>query len=532
MVVPDEVRDYRHLKPLVLGEFPKRVVESHPPENLAIRDLTYNVDLTYLEFAERIESLAQTLRDYNVNTDDIIAIYSKNSYKLIESIFAIWKCGAIALPLNWRLNEDTLSNLRQKYDPKLTFVSSRASPIHDRGKPDKFIDMDGTYPELKPFDDDPADISLLSEIDAQPGDEYEIANIFLTGGTTGIPKGVALSHKAIVESITNQIILNKGFHELHNDIRTLSTAPLFHAGALINGLLPTMYLGGTNIIMEEDNPLEDRLKHIDNECVSYVFIVPTVMNRILRNKHLLNKYDISNLHTVFDGGEPHDPEKRREFIELVGCNVTNAAAQTEAGANGGFINYIDYMNDDPKYLNCSAVRTSMRCEVDVVDETGESVPPGERGELLFRGEHMMTEYWQEPDKTSDKIKDGWLYTGDIVRRYSDHRIQYIGRKDDIIITGGENVSAILVEDTIEKHPDVQEAAVFGVDDEEWGEAITSAIVLKNNKELTENDIIQFTKKHLASYQAPKYIWFIDTIDKNAVGKKQRFKVKDRYLDRK
>lgn len=524
------VEDLVHLRPLLLGDLPRKQADNIP-DKVAVVDITCKKEFTFKNFNNRVNSLAIGLKDLGVKKGDVVCIVSKNSFKLAEAFFAIWKLRAIAFPMNWRLSLEEMLGVLKRFEPKFLIIQSKFESLYEHYKEGKFVHLDLQKKGMAWYDDmvnaeiSPEERAEIEDADARPTHEYEISTILLTGGTTGVPKGCALSHKAIIAGTISYATIVKYRDENH---RLLNSAPMYHGGGLIIGFLPTFYGQATNFIMEEGSPLEEILKTIQEEKITHIFMVPTVINRLLNEADLVKKYDISSLKTIMDGGEPHDPKKRKAGMELLGCNIFNAGGtQTEGGVTGRYINYDDYT--DPKYLECFGNKDPLLCETDVFGENDNKPLRGKEGEFVNRGEPLMSFYWGDEEKTKGKIKRGWLRTEDLGIRFKDNRQEYTGRISDLIISGGENIYASEVEWPINSHPAVAECAVFGLPDEIWGERVVAAVVLKEKGSVSEKELIGFAKTKIASYKVPKEIIFVDEIPKTGLGKTQRFKVKEQIM---
>jgi len=524
-----KVEDLVHLRPFLIGDLATKQANNNP-DKLALVDIAAKKKFTFKEYNDRINSLAFGLKALGVKKGDVVCIVSKNSFKVAEAFFAIWKLRAIAFPMNWRLTHDDIVSSIKRVEPKFLLIQSGFEDLYRDYKEGEFVHLDLQKKGMAWYDDlvrkriSSEEKTEIEYGDVRPTDEYEIATILLTGGTTGVPKGCALSHRAMVTSTISYATIVKYRDQNH---RLLVPAPLFHGGGLIMGFLSTFYGQGATFLLEEGRPLEDLLKSIQEEKITHTFMVPTVINRLINDANLVKKYDISTLKCIVDGGEPHDPKKKKEGMELLGANICNCSAtQTEGGVTGRYINYDDYT--DPKYLECSGNKDALFSQTEVFGKNDKPLRE-EEGEIVVRGEHLMSFYWGDEEKTKEKIKKGWLRTEDLGIRCDDGRQEYTGRISDLIISGGENIFASEVEWPINQHPAVAECAVFGLPDEMWGEKVTAAVVLKEKGSMSEKELIDFAKSKIASYKAPKEIIFLDEIPKTGLGKTQRFSIKEKLV---
>lgn len=526
------VRDLVHLRPTLLGDIAKKQARNFPDKE-ALVDIAASRRFTYKEFNDRINPLALALEDAGIKKGDVVCVVSRNSYKFLEVCFAIWKLRAIAFLMNWRLSLDEMVGALERVEPQFVLIGNDFAELYDEYSKATFVNLDQkkegmySYEEMLNRQTCKQREAELEERDIRPGDEYEVSTILLTGGTTGIPKAVAMSHKAVLSSATSWAIYTK--HQ-GREARMFTAAPLFHAGGLILAFLSTFFRGGTTVIVPAGVPFEEWLRIMQDEKITLCMAIATMINRFLGERDLVKKYDLSNFKGFVDGGEPHDPQKRREIMEFLNCNITNGGGtQTEGCACGRLMNYEDYpWKKEPKYLESFGVIDPMWCETEVFDENDNPVREKE-GEFVIRGEHMMSFFWGDEERTRQKIKSGWLRTDDLGVRFEDGRQEYTGRKSDLIISGGENVYATEIEQVIEQHPAVTRAAVFGVPDNQWGERITATVALKESASISEEELIEFIKSKIARFKAPKQVVFVDEVPTTALGKTQRVKAREIFM---
>ncbi|MDY7034959.1 MAG: AMP-binding protein, partial [Thermodesulfobacteriota bacterium] len=234
----------------------------------------------------------------------------------------------------------------------------------------------------------------------------------------------------------------------------------------------------------------------------------------------------SALRLIFTGGGPLGEYQLRSLIDTFKCRVAHGGGGTEPGVIV-YINLEEHLNG-PSYRLGSAGISSMNSEIRVIDDKGNDVMPGEVGELIGKGETIMKGYWNRPEETEEVLRDGWFYTGDLVRIDEEMYITYVDRKKDMIKSGGENVFSKEVEDMLYSHPAVLEAAVIGVPDEKWGEAIKALIILKEGKKTTEEEIIAHCRGNMASFKCPKSIEFYKSFPKTGLNKIAKNILRDTY----
>jgi len=352
--------------------------------------------------------------------------------------------------------------------------------------------------------------------------------IMYTSGATGLPKGVVTTFRNIMAN-TGTMVLE--LRLVHEDITVLAM-PLFHNG----GLWPTMahvHRGGTIILMPKFD-VEGMLKKIAEERVTFVNLVPTMLLRIVTHPSF-SKYSIDSLRLIMYAGAPIPLQQLKKAMEAIGAHrFYTSLGCTEASGNLLSFPAADHALEGPLASKLGSVgKDAMGVEIRIVDEGGDEVPPGVAGEIVGRGDNIAPGYWKLPEETAEVFRDGWLHTGDVGYRDDDGYVFIVDRKKDMIITGGENVASREVEEVLHLHPAVREAAVFGVPDEEWGEAVKAVVTLNTGSAsaVSEAELIEFCKARLAGYKKPRSIDFMDDLPKNAAGKIDKAALKRSYREK-
>lgn len=481
--------------------------------------------ITYQELDRRTSALGEYFLSVGVNPGDRVAVLSKNSSEMIETFISCYKYGLTYVPLNYRLPMDKLQYILSDCEASVLVVSKEyadlAASFRDYNvKLKTIIVTKEPHSRMQFYDEAVSDKCRASDNNGPSGgvfDDTTRAAIVYTSGTTGLPKGVILSHRNLLETAKIQV-MEMGI--VPTD-RGLSVMPLFHIGG--NALaLGHLCRGATMVIMPEFN-VKEVLDVIVHERITTSHLVPTMIAMLLEDENI-HHADLSSLRAIAYVGSPMPPSLLKRAVGIFGKETfLQLYGQTEFSPvitclsrqehTGGFEQEAE---GSISFLK-SCGRPVFNVEVRIMKE-GREVPRGEVGEITARGETIMAGYWNRPDLTEKKIIDGWLYTGDLGRMDEDGYVYLVDRKEDMIITGGENVYPTEVERILYEHPTVQEVAVVGQPDEKWGERVVAAVVLREGSTLTENELLSWCRGRIQGYALPRRIYFFDTLPKNATGK--------------
>jgi len=474
------------------------------PKGLAV--VCGNRDTTWQELQQRIAKLAGALQKLGVEPGDRVAILALNSDRYYEYFFAVFWAGGVAVPMNtrWSVPENIYSI--EDCGPKVLIVDDafvdHARRITDGTELVKTLiySGDGDTPEdMLNFEALIAETEPVQDVSRAYGD---LATIFYTGGTTGFPKGVMLSHGNL---LANGLIsaADRGGSK---DGVYLHIAPLFHLGGF-GGVIYMTVMGCTQVFAPSFDP-KVMLEIIEKYQVSDTTLI-VVMIKMLIEHPDFDKYDVSSLKNILYGGAPIPVELLREaMIKLPNVSFTQALGQTEMSPGIAFLMPDDHDPEGPNAHRLrSAGRPAMGVAIKVVDEKLQEVPLGETGEFMVTGPNAMMGYWNKPEQTAETLINGWILTGDAGYMDEDGYVYLKDRVKDMIVSGGENIYSAEVENAVTSHAAVDQAVVIGIPSEKWGETVHAIVILKDGCELHEEELIGHCKSLIASYKCPRSVEF-------------------------
>jgi len=479
---------------------------------------------SFAETNARVNRLAHALRKLSVQQGDRIGMLQVNCPQYVEAYFAAAKLGAIFVPLNFRAKADELSYMIGNAEISVLFVGTRYLDMVDDMLP-KFstvtacICVDDKRDE-KLFYEDLLESESPDEVTSEIDDD-DITILMYTAGTTGRPKGVPLKHSGFVSYVLENVEpANPEFEE-----GNLLTVPLYHVAGM-QAMLAGVY-GGRTLVLMRQFEVKEWMKTIQDEGASRAMLVPTMLKWVVDDPDF-QKYDLSSLKVITYGAAPMPFEVIKKAIqELPWVRFINAFGQTETASTITTLGPEDHVLEGTdeeidkklKRLTSSIGRPLPDVEVKIVDEKGDPLPPNEVGEILAKGPRIMTGYWGDEEKTAQVITpDGWLRTGDKGSMDEEGYIYLAGRGDDMIIRGGENISPEEIENALHSYPKIEEAAVIGIPDPEWGQEPRAVVVLKKGEAATAEEIMEYCRSRLAGFKRPRSIIFVDALPRNAMGK--------------
>lgn len=491
---------------------------------------------TYAQTAERCAALCRFLQERGIEPQDRIAILEENSHMFLETYFAAAGIGAILCPLNYRLSPKELAfMLRDSGSRWLIVSSSFASLVEGVLKEDTCLEgilWLGETPslavKLATYQYEETIDSYQGAFKPHPVFKNQTAHLYYTSGTTGRPKGVMLTHGNVCLHALGTIA----------ELKLVDTdvwghiAPMFHL-ADAWAVFAITWVGGCHVMVDRFEP-EVVMGVIERQCVTISNLIPTMLNLMIKHPSI-QSYNFSSLRVILSGGAPIAPELVRNIIEIFGCDYIQTYGMTETSPYLTLGILKEHLLDLPpeeqlKYKAKTGLPFKV-VDLKVVDEDGNPVASDEKqvGEIWVKGDTITPGYWNRPEETEKAFSEGWLRTGDLATVDAEGYVNIVDRKKDMIISGGENVYSTEVENVLYMHPKVLEAAVFGVPDSKWGEAVKAAVVPKRGEVLTEEEIINFCKEQIASYKVPKSVDFLEELPKTGSGKIFKKSLRDPYF---
>jgi acyl-CoA synthetase (AMP-forming)/AMP-acid ligase II len=512
---------------LTVGDLYDRCVEffgSHTA--ITFGDRSY----TYREMGRNADCLVNAFHSVGLRKGHKIAFLMANCPEYIFCEIATAKAGCVRVPLAVLLgSNDHIYMMNQAECSALVYHEKMASRVKE---------MATSLETVKTFiciSDDPAGLmdghlhlqtlmgSHSPEHEKVSVDPEDLVGVYYTGGTTGKPKGVMLSHRAWVYTILIEMLeYGFGWEEAFAFM-----TPLTHAGGCL--MLPVLLRKGRCVILDHFEP-KLFLDAVEKEEITATFLVPTMIY-VLLDYPDLRKYDLSSLRNIIYGASAIAPERLKQAVNTFGPIMTQLFGQTEAPMAISALSREEHVIDDPereRRIFSSAGRPTFHAEVRIVGDDGKDVEKGQPGEIIVRCANMMHGYFKNPAATAETIKDGWLHTGDIAKQDDEGFLYIVDRKKDMVVSGGFNIFPREIEDILFEHESVKGAAVVGVPHDKWGEEVKAIVVLHEGKTATEDELIKFVKERKGSLMAPKSVEFWDHIPVTNLGKLDKKAIRAKF----
>ncbi len=495
------------------------------PDRIALSEAGH--EITYLELQSRVNRLAQSLQALGVSRGQNVGVMAVNSTDMVELYYSTAALGATYVPLNFRAKPEELQYMVDSADISVLFVSERYWSL--------FEGIASDLPSLQHvctigFEHDGnesveglrargEDIPVFVKID-----DDDATLIIYTSGTTSLPKGVVLSYRALTALVVN----TQGPADPVSDQQVVAVSVGFYHIAGATTMMSAIFSGRQLAIMPAFDPGE-WLDLVEQRGVTHAFVVPTMLKRIQESDGI-DARDLSKLELITYGAAPMPYEVVRHAVDVFAphahnVGLMNAYGQTEATGSMTFLGPDDHRLDGTPEENetklhrlRSVGRPMPDVDIGIRAPDGRILSSGEDGEICIRGDRVMKGYHKREDDTTEALAEGWLHTGDVGHLDDDGYLFITGRIKDMIIRGGENIAPAEIEQVLEDHPAVAEAAVIGVPDNEWGEVVKAVMVAAEDVQASEDDLTDYVKSRLASYKAPAYYAWTDELPRNHLGK--------------
>jgi acyl-CoA synthetase (AMP-forming)/AMP-acid ligase II len=444
----------------------------------------------------------------------------------------LWRANMCWIPVGARNPAAENQFVLDAFDCEVLFFQKEFAPVVATLRPGlrkvrAWICIDGESPEVP--EARPLQGWLADQPPTRPRVDVAMDDVVVlsaTGGTTGAPKGVMNTHRS-TQTFCAHFMIGCPYAANEKPVN-LAAAPITHTAGLLS--LPCTARGGTVVVLTKPDPAL-LLGAIQKHRVTEFFLPPTVIYRLLDIPDLGRKVDFSSLKYFLYGAAPMSVEKLKRAIEVFGPVMMGGYGQTEAPTSISFLTPGEHFTAGriaPDERLASVGRPNPLVRVEIMSDANEILPPGATGEICVRGDLVMKGYYKAPDKTAETIVDGWLHTGDIGHLDAEGYLHITDRKKDMIITGGFNVYPSEVEQVIWSHPAVQDCAVIGVPDAQWGEAVKAVVELNAGQQVGADELIALCKDRLGSVKAPKSVEFVDSLPRSPVGKVLKKDLRAKY----
>lgn len=488
---------------------------------------------SFTQLNERVNRLANGLLKLGVKKGDRVALLQVNCNQCVETYFAVAKTGGIYVPLNFRVREKELTFMLNSSEANTLLVGDRYIDMVNTIRPDlksvkNFISIDVKRDGYRYYEDiitsSPAD-EVVTEID-----DNDTTILMYTAGTTGFPKGVMLSHN----SFSTYVLQNVTPASPEVAESNILTVPLYHVAGT-QAMMAAIY-GGRTLIMERQFEPKEWMELVEKEKANRAMMVPTMLKQLMDHPEF-GKHDLSSIKVITYGAAPMPLEVIKKALDYFsGCSFINAFGQTETASTITSLGPEDHAitgtpeEREKKLKRLSSIGKPLSdVEMKVIDESGNRLPAGQIGEIIARGPRVMTGYWRDQEKTDKTIdKDGWVHTGDMGYMDEDGYYFLSGRTTDMLKRGGEFISPEEVEMVLHSHPKIEEAAIIGVPDVEWGENPRAIVVLKKGQKATPEEVMEYTRERLASFKRPRSVIFVDSLPRNPMGKVLKRELREKY----
>ena len=517
--------------PLLVNDFLRRAAKLYGPSEAVVDgDLRF----TWAEFNARVNQQAHALLDVGLGKGDRVAIIAPNSHQFLETFYATAAIGAVVVPMNYRLVPSDFQYMLEHSGARVALVDAEFIHLVDEVRNnlttvEQFIAI--PYGDA-PIGDGWTDYEawIAGQSTAQPPDpglaETDLLSINYTSGTTARPKGVMITHRNAYINAYNFI----AHLRISQDDVEMWTLPMFHANGW-GGPYAITAMGGKHVVLRTPDA-QDIYRVIQDEGCSFACMAPAVLARVLEFERK-DEYELTVRPRFTVAGAP-PPQAFIERLEReIGWEFIQIYGLTETSPILTVSEVKPYLGADEEAYFSTKVRAGhdvIGVEVKVVRDSGREVAwdDVEVGEVVARSNVVLKGYWQQQEETDQVIVEGWFHTGDMATVNQDGYINIVDRAKDVIISGGENISSIEVEDVLYDHPSVLEAAVIGIPSEQWGETPLALIVPREGQQVTRDDIVAHCRAKMAGFKIPRTVEFVETLPRTATGKLKKFELREAY----
>ncbi len=480
--------------------------------------------VSYRQLDHRSNKVANGLLSQGLRPGDRVGYLAKNDAVYFEILFGTFKARSVMVGLNWRLAGPEIAYILNDSKTRVLFVGPEFIDLVE-GIRDEVPGLETVITLSEPHGAWPSYASwMYGQLGSDPhlpsAPDDDTIQLY-TSGTTGHPKGVQLTNE-------NYITLMEagsaaGYADWSPEEVNFVCMPVFHVAGANIGLLG-LAQGCMNVILKDVDP-GVILELIEKHKINKMFVVPAVINFLLLHPASKSR-DVSSLDMIIYGASPIAEDTIKEAKALFGCDFVQLYGMTETCGAGTYLPAADHDPARGKLRSCGIAPPGI--QVRVVDGAGNPLPTGEVGEIVIKGRMVMKGYWNNPSATQKSVIDGWMHTGDAGYTDEEGYLFIYDRVKDMIVSGGENIYPAEVENALFAHPAVADAAVIGVPDEKWGEAVKAIIVLKDGMSATEQEIREFVRTKIAGYKVPKSVDFADVLPRNPSGKVLRRELRAPY----
>ena len=463
---------------------------------------------------------------------DHVAILADNCAEYVEAYYGVPAARQRLVFLNYRLAARELARILEDAEATTLVFTEALRPLADavcellEKRPKRRVignraapEDDGTWDELIGSTEGPVPAPPFADED----DERDVAWLIYTSGTTGMPKGAMISHRNLIFAVMNA---QAAFASDVAEPRYLFPFPMCHIAGYA---ILTQHLRGVPVVLMRQFDPGVWLELVEAHRITGTALAPTMINMVLEHPEV-NRRDTSSLDIIGYGASSIPMAVLRRAMERFGNVLTQGFGMTELAGNVVFMSKADHQRAlaGESHLLAAAGRVGPLASVRVVGEDMIDCPPGTPGEIVVKGDQVLSGYWRRPDAEAEAFRDGWYHTGDMGRWDEERFLYIVDRKKDMIVSGGENVYPREVEDVLHAHEGVTEAAVFGIPDPHWGERVTAAVVIRPGADIDTERLTALCREQLAGYKTPRTIHVLDALPKNVSGKILKRELRDRF----